>query len=177
MIRTITREGDQALLARPRGKAEDDDDTASAAALARATTDDFALMESIAAGDAAALRALYDRHSALVLAVCLRVLRDRGAAEELLVDIFQELWERSDRYDPKRASPLTYLMTVTRSRAIDRQRARPKLVPATLDGNDSAIPPAQGSPVGEVLLGERRTIVRTALSRLDPSQREAIECP
>jgi len=133
-------------------------------------------MESIAAGDAAALRALYDRHSALVLAVCLRVLRDRGAAEELLVDIFQELWERSDRYDPKRASPLTYLMTVTRSRAIDRQRARPKLVPATLDGNDSAIPPAQGSPVGEALLGERRTIVRTALSRLDPSQRQAIEC-
>jgi RNA polymerase sigma-70 factor (ECF subfamily) len=169
------RKEDAALLAQPRGKAEDSD-SAGAAASARSSIDDIALMESIAAGDAAALRALYDRHSALVLAVCLRILRDRNAAEELLVDIFHELWERSDRYDPKRASPLTYLMTVTRSRAIDRQRARPKLTPVALESSESQVPPAQESPVSEALSGEWRTIVRRALARLEPGQRQAIEC-
>jgi RNA polymerase sigma-70 factor (ECF subfamily) len=166
------------LLARERGKAEDDDTAAGAAASARGSIDDFALMESIAAGDAAALRALYDRHAPLVLAVCMRVLRDRSAAEELLVDIFHELWERSDRYDPRRASPLTYIMTVTRSRAIDRARSRrPKLAAVALEQSESEIPPAEGaSPVGEALSGERRSIIRRALSRLDPSQRQAIEC-
>jgi RNA polymerase sigma-70 factor (ECF subfamily) len=82
-------------------------------------SDDYGLMESIAAGDANALRALYDRHAGLVLAVCLRMLRNRVDAEELLGDIFWEIWERSGRYDPSRANPLTYLMTLTRSRAID----------------------------------------------------------
>jgi DNA-directed RNA polymerase specialized sigma24 family protein len=119
------------LLARERGKAEDDD-TAAGAVASTGGIDDFTLMESIAAGDATALRTLYDRHASLVLAVCLRVLRDRSAAEELLVDIFHELWERADRYDPKRASPLTYIMTVTRSRAIDRHRSRPKVAPVAL---------------------------------------------
>lgn len=163
------------MLAQPRGKAEDQN-SAGAAAFARDAIDDFTLMESIAAGNAAALRALYDRHSGIVLSVCLRILRDRNAAEELLVDIFHELWERSDRYDPKRASPLTYLMTVTRSRAIDRQRARPKLTPAALDNSEGQIPAAQESPVSDVVSGEQRSIVRRALARLEPSQRQAIEC-
>jgi RNA polymerase sigma-70 factor (ECF subfamily) len=169
------RKEDAALLAQPRGKAEESD-SAGAAASTRSSIDDIALMESIAAGDAAALRALYDRHSGIVLAVCLRILRDRNAAEELLVDIFHELWERSDRYDPKRASPLTYLMTVTRSRAIDRQRARPKLAAAPLESSQNQIPPAQESPVSDLVTGEQRLIVRRALARLEPSQRQAIEC-
>ena len=168
------------MLAPQRGKAEDDDDNVARAVGAPGSSsniDDLALMESIAAGDATALRTLYDRRAALVLAVCVRILRDRSAAEELLVDIFHELWERADRYDPKRASPLTYLMTITRSRAIDRLRARPKVAAVALEQSGSDLPPAEGaSPVGEAESGERRSIVRRALSRLDPSQRQAIEC-
>jgi len=172
------------LLAPQRGKAEDDDDNVARAVGAPGSSsssssniDDLVLMESIAAGDATALRTLYDRRAALVLAVCVRILRDRSAAEELLVDIFHELWERADRYDPKRASPLTYLMTITRSRAIDRLRARPKVAAVALEQSESDLPPAEGaSPVGEAESGERRSIVRRALSRLDPSQRQAIEC-
>jgi len=171
------------LLAPQRGKAEDDDDNVARAVGAPGSSssssniDDLVLMESIAAGDATALRTLYDRRAALVLAVCVRILRDRSAAEELLVDIFHELWERADRYDPKRASPLTYLMTITRSRGVDRLRARPKVAAVALEQSESDLPPAEGdSPVGEAESGERRSIVRRALSRLDPSQRQAIEC-
>ena len=95
-----------------------------AAVAARAkTTDDFLLMEAVAAGDATAIAALYDRHSPLVFALCLRIVRDRSEAEDLLADIFWEIWRRADRYDAARGSPLTYLLTVARSRAIDRRRS------------------------------------------------------
>ena len=87
-------------------------------------------MESLRRGDKSALDLLYDRYSPFVLALCLRTIRDRAAAEEVMVDIFFELWNKSDRFDPTRASPRTYLMTLARSRTIDalRSSAREKAV-------------------------------------------------
>ncbi len=139
--------------------------------------DDFALMAAIAGGDRSALSTFYDRHSPLVLAICRRVLKDSGEAEDALTDIFFEVWTRSDRFDPMRGSPLTYLVTLARSRAIDRKRtqsARPKI---TSDFTDAG---AQTDPVPSALesidLQERSAQVRAALSDLEPAQREALEC-
>src|SRR5258708_6205083 len=81
-------------------------------------------MQAITAGDRSALERLYDRHSPLVLAVCRRVLKDAAEAEDVLTAVFFELWSRADRFDPSRGSPVTYLMTLARSRAIDRRRSR-----------------------------------------------------
>lgn len=139
------------------------------------TENDLKLMQSIAAGDPQALRALYDRYASLVYALALRILRDRAEADELLVDVFWELWSRSDRYDPSRGTPLTYLMTLTRSRAIDRTRGR-KIRPLSLQYDDSIEPTATGSVSDDALSTERREIVRRALAGLDPQQREVIEC-
>ena len=61
-------------------------------------------MEGIATRDSSALAALYDRHSALLLGLCVRVLRDRMEAEEVLGDVFWEVWERSERYSADRAT-------------------------------------------------------------------------
>lgn len=149
--------------------------------------DDYALMDAIAVErDPDALRAFYDKHASVVYAVCLRVLRDRHEAEDLLVEIFQELWDKSDRYDALRASPRTYLMTLTRSRAIDRKRrmisgaATVTTVAETGDLDDASQPATMSSanlsPVEATILTERRAIVIDALHQLEPAQRQAIEC-
>src|SRR5215208_1281947 len=89
-----------------------------------ASADDFELMQRIASRDQVAFGALYDRYSDLVFALCVRVLRNRADAEELLEDVFWEVWDKFARFDAARGNPRTYLLTLARSRAIDRLRAR-----------------------------------------------------
>jgi RNA polymerase sigma-70 factor, ECF subfamily len=140
-------------------------------------TDDVVLMQRVAARDAQSLRALYDRYGRVCLAICSRILRDRDEAEQLLIDVFAEVWERCDRYDPSRGTPITYLITLSRSRAIDRLRARKGDAATSLDAVESAIPASDNadSPLQLTLLGERRSIVRQALGRLEQNQRQAVE--
>ena len=139
--------------------------------------DDVRLMQRIADGDAEALRLLYDRHSAVLFAICVRIIRDRSEAEQLLIDIYTELWERGDRYDATRGKPLTYLVTLSRSRAIDRFRARKKNSPMSLDAIESPQATSDNSPgpLENTLAGERRVLVNQALRTLEPSQRQAVE--
>ena len=85
---------------------------------------DHDLMRAVSEGDAVSFASLYDRYSPAVLALCIRILRSRAYAEELLSDVFQEVWNRPERYDPARGNVLTYLITLARSRAIDRLRSR-----------------------------------------------------
>ena len=139
---------------------------------AKNTLDDYALMDAIAAGDSNALRGFYDRHSSLVFSACLRMLHNRADAEELLVDIFHEVWQKSSRYDASRGSPITYLMTLTRSRAIDRQRARPKIRTSDIQNTDL---PGESTPDLPVIADENRVAVVEALQSLEPAQRQAIE--
>ena len=146
------------------------------------TTDDYALMEAIAAGDDVALSAFYDRHSGLVFTLCLRVLRDRMEAEDVLTEVFWELWSKSDRYDAARGTPLTYLLTLARSRAIDRRRSGGKrrslqaagdtlgTAGADADQRSTAVTPLQ-----DAVAKEFRAKVLQAMARLDPAQRQAVE--
>ena len=84
---------------------------------------DASLMAGIRSRDSQALAQLYDRHSSMVFALCVRMLRDRNEAEDVMLEVFWELWNRAERYDASRGGPLTYLSRVTRSRLIDRLRA------------------------------------------------------
>jgi RNA polymerase sigma-70 factor, ECF subfamily len=141
--------------------------------------DDYELMQRIARGDAAALAVLYDRHSALVQAICLRIVRDRGEAEDLLIDIFWEIWQRGQRYDPARGAPVTYLLTVARSRSLDRLRSSEHRAAALDDRNAPAAKEDQrvggDDPAAGLLSGENCARVREALAGLEAVQREAIE--
>jgi RNA polymerase sigma-70 factor, ECF subfamily len=138
--------------------------------------DDHALMEGVAARDPAALQRLYDRHAPLVLALIVRILHDRSEAEDVMVDVFWELWDRFERFDAKRGSPLTYLTTLARSRAIDRRRSRAKIQPVNIDTSAPAAAPLADGPDRGVVADENRVLVKRALFDLDPAQREAIEC-
>jgi RNA polymerase sigma-70 factor (ECF subfamily) len=136
-------------------------------------------MAGIAARDAAALEALYLRHASALFGLCLRILGDRGEAEEVLEDVFFELWERSDRFDPERSNPLAYLTMLTRSRAIDRLRRETRRI-SVLDVAKEPAESREHAADGETPLeaaqgGERRRLVAALLDALDGDERQVLE--
>jgi RNA polymerase sigma-70 factor (ECF subfamily) len=140
-----------------------------------AAPDDFELMRRIADGDSAALAQFYDKFSPLVFAVGMRFLRDRQEAEDLLIDVFFEIWDRCDRYDPARGAPINYLMNLSRSRAIDRQRSRSfrQKLPELSQAFDQ---PAQATDPADGMAATEQSIqIRQALQTLDAIQRQAVE--
>lgn len=137
---------------------------------------DAVVMSQLVAGDHLALSTLYDRYIGMVLAIGMRVLRDRGEAEALAEDVFVEAWRRSGSYDPERGSVATWLATMARSRAIDavrrRQRQRQR------EGGEAALEAVTDeslSPVANTVLRDERTRIRACLADLTTEQRQAIE--
>lgn len=84
-------------------------------------SDDLALVGS---GDRAALARVYDRTSAKLFGIVLRVLHDREAAEDVLQEVYLKIWKRAASFDRDRASPITWMATIARNSAIDIRRAR-----------------------------------------------------
>ena len=80
-------------------------------------------LDALAGGDRGALAELYDRHASAMLAVAIRILRNRQDAEDLLHDVFVEVHDKAGQYDPARGSVRSWLIVRVRSRAIDRQRS------------------------------------------------------
>jgi RNA polymerase sigma-70 factor (ECF subfamily) len=74
-------------------------------------------------GSQSALAEIYEATSAKLFGICLRILGDRGEAEDALQDIYLNVWRRAGSFDPERASPITWLATLARNRSIDRLRA------------------------------------------------------
>lgn len=90
--------------------------------LMQETDNDAILMRKIAGGDEDSLGELYDRFSGVVLAIAIDVLGDRQEAEDLVHDVFIEVWNRADSFDAERGSAQTWISVITRSRCIDRTR-------------------------------------------------------
>lgn len=84
---------------------------------------DIRLVRAIASGERAALGRLYDRHAPLLLAVGMRILRERAEAEDVLHDVFLEVWRKAHTYDPQRASVRGWLLLRMRSRCLDRAKS------------------------------------------------------
>ncbi|MBV8306119.1 MAG: sigma-70 family RNA polymerase sigma factor [Gammaproteobacteria bacterium] len=108
-----------------------------------------ALLSRCAAGDRSALETLYARVAPILLAVLMRMLRRRDAAEDALQDVFVSVWQRAHQFDPIRGRPLAWLVSMARYRAIDLQRAtRPALAlseVSTLEPQLQAQGPAEAS--------------------------------
>ena len=143
--------------------------------------DDAALMEAIASGEVDSFERLYERHGPVVFATCLRILRDRAEAEEVLEEVFWEIWARRDRYDRSRSAPFSYLMTLARSRALDRLRFRKRREGVWLelheaDRNTLATASGDGAnPFENASAVQRRVAIDRALEELPASHRRAVE--
>lgn len=133
---------------------------------------DWSLLARVVQKDEAALAALYDRYSGLVYAEASRILRDKGAAEEILQDIFYQVWRTAEKFDPQRGSLPGWLVVVARNRAISKLRRHSTSSDDELNENAVACPFNLESAASQnQLLGR----VRGAMENLPEGQREAIE--
>lgn len=148
------------------------DSTADQPAQARARLTDA--MVRLGNGDRAALEPIYRATNVKLFGICLRILGDRKEAEDALQDVYVNLWRRADRFDPQRASPISWLATFARNRAVDRLRTGKVRAGAVPVEAAAELPDAE--PLADELLvdAERAERVHTCLDTLDGKTRDAI---
>jgi RNA polymerase sigma-70 factor (ECF subfamily) len=137
-----------------------------------------ALLRRVAAGDRASFEALYDRFSGVLFATAYRVLNNQEAAEDVLQDVFIQIWEKAPLYDPARGKPITWAVTLTRHKAIDRLRSIQRRSRLQDDAHKEAetMEKFDGkSSFDAVSSAETAKMVREAIQTLTEDQREAIE--
>lgn len=140
------------------------------------TDSSAALLARIAEGDREAFGRFYDAFAGLALGLIRRILRDPAAAEEVLQEVFWQIWQEAARYDPRRGSPEAWLVMRAKTRAIDRLRAmrrREKTFVAPVDDGLAATP--DGPVENPGVAAERRGLVRSALDGLPEPQRRVVE--
>jgi RNA polymerase sigma-70 factor, ECF subfamily len=141
--------------------------------------DDRQLLAGIAQQDAAAFQQFYRRYCRVAYSLCLRITGQAHDAEDVVTEVFWELWQKPDRYCPSKSSPYTYLMMLTRCRALDRKRGlsrhptQPLLEWAATE--TAGIGEDTPAPLDELLAVERREIVAQAIQELEPDLRQPIE--
>ena len=141
---------------------------------AGAMSSDGELLRQLAERDSLALEILYARYSGYVMGISLRILCSREEAEEVVQDVFWQLWKAELAYDPSRGRFSTWLFSVARFRSLDHLRARKRTLPrASLHEHVAReVAPDQEA---ETCLVERQKEVRALLMRLPAEQRAAIE--
>jgi len=136
-------------------------------------TNDGELAALLRTQPAVGIAALYARYGRLVFSMALRIVRDRGAAEEITQDVFMRCWRNLDRYQPSQGSLVSWLLSIAHNRAIDELRSRRGKNVRREISDDELLPQAAIDPgFDEALL---RDEVRQALQELPQAQREVIE--
>ena len=143
---------------------------------------DAALVARVAAGDAEALGALYDRHAAAVYGLALALVRDPGDADDVVASTFAQLWRTAARFDAARGSVGAWITMTARSRALDllragrrRDRAVARAAAADADGLASPVGGSGEAADAGVERQEVARAVRASLATLPAAQRQAIE--
>ena len=141
----------------------------------RAEPDWNMLMQRAAAGDQTGLAELYDATSPLVFGLALRILGDRNEAEDAVVEVYAQAWRDAHSYDPHRGTPGSWLLPLTRSRAIDMLRARRRKRATDPIESADEVQADTPSPEDATADAERHHLLRCALQDLNAEQRHAIE--
>ena len=135
---------------------------------------DRSALERMVAGDTRALEELYDRHGDLLYSLVRRILSRTEDAEDAIQEIWLQAWRGARTYDPKRGTVCGWLVSIARSRAIDRLRSEgSRKRAAVAAGVDAPDPPE--SPAESAVDRQRREHVDHAMSQLDPQHREVLE--
>lgn len=143
--------------------------------------DDTRLIERVAEGDEEALGLLYDRFGQAVYSLCLRIVHDGGAAEELTQEVFVRLWRGAATFEPVRGKVSTWLLRIAHNLALNevrRRQSRPVVAPNVeweVETAALADVSEEGDPARSAWLRERAEAIRQALNQLPSPQRTAIE--
>ena len=133
---------------------------------------DWSLLERVVRKDEAALSELYDRYCGLVYSEVKRILRDTGAAEEILQDLFYQVWRTADRFDASRGSFAGWVLVAARNRAISKLRKKGDRG-EDLENNKVDLKVNLEASTQQSLLIQK---IRAVLGSLPEGQREAVEC-
>lgn len=139
---------------------------------------DQRLLVGIARGSAEALGSLYDRYASFVFGLARRLLVQTDDAEEVVQDVFSQVWREAGRYRADRGTVACWLLVLTRTRAIDRLRARnarPDVTRSTEPGSISQLLSSASDPEQATLAEEVASAVRRALQQLPEPQRVALQ--
>lgn len=134
-----------------------------------------ALVLSIAAGNQAALHALYERAHRPVFTLIVRIMANCETAEELTLDVFHDIWRRADRYDAAGGTVLGWIMNQARSRALDRLRFDRRQKRVQPDAEDPLPVTEAADPRDLVAFQQQSLALRRALTALTPEERTTIE--
>ena len=137
---------------------------------------DATLVQSLVRRDVNAFEQLYDRHSRHVYALVLRILQQAATAEEVVQDVFLQLWRNAAAYDAERGPFVPWLLTLARNRALDHLRLKSERQRRREDQTDE-LPPVAAAPEYEREMDERRRVerIRALMGGLLPRQKRAIE--
>src|SRR2546421_4128713 len=141
----------------------------------RVEKEDRELVQRMASKDAAALDAFYQRYNRFAFSLILRIVGNREDSEDVLTDVFWQVWQQAPRYDSSRGKPIAWLLTIARTRAIDSIRSTNRQQSRTdeLDVNTKpADAPAESDPF---VLADTRNAVKEALQELTEQQRIPLE--
>lgn len=133
-------------------------------------------MWKVAEGDQSAFTAFYEATKKVVFGMVVRIVSDRAIAEEVVLDVYTQAWRQARTFDSRRGSPVAWLTTIARSRAIDRVRSgRYEQQNREPMENAGEIRAQSLSPEESSVIAERQKLVRFALDSLSPEQREVLE--
>src|SRR5437588_2282560 len=151
----------------------------SAADLEPGAPSDVDLMLGIQSGDADALSQLYDRYNGVMKALILRIIHNETEADDLLQEVFMEIWNRAKNFSAKKGKPLGWMVTLARRRAIDGLRKKQAYARAEqrLQNETEQQPDAwvHYATAEEIMLGDTRVLIRKVINRLPPAQQQAID--
>ena len=140
--------------------------------------EDVQLIHQIAEQDQTALSQLYDLYARLVYAVVFKILGSVEEAEEVVLDVFAQVWRSAQRYDRKKGRVDSWLLMMARSRALDRLRSRQRQK-KVVDASTQVVHTESGTSVAipeeNLLIQERRDQVMAALTQIPVAQRQVIE--
>ncbi|MGI9105372.1 MAG: sigma-70 family RNA polymerase sigma factor [Pyrinomonadaceae bacterium] len=134
---------------------------------------DTDILHAIARGDESALATLYDRYHSILLGLLLRILHSRVEAEDVLQEVFLQIWQRAANFDETRGRAFTWMVTLARSRAIDRLRS----LDSRQRADNTALretPESVSDASDDAYHAEQRAIVVAALAQIPEEQRRAL---
>ena len=152
---------------------------ASAPLLPPGAPSDLELMQGIQQGEPDALSELYDRYNGIIKALILRVIHNEAEADDLLQEIFMEIWNQAKNFSAQKGKPLGWMVTLARRRAIDGLRKKQAYARAEerLQSETEQQPEAwvHNTTETEISRGDTRELIRKVIDSLPLAQQEAVE--